>query len=154
MSEIPYYDIEMALANILKDDIRLKDFDGKKVTVHVEQKIPPAMPAMPWVGIYLDGWETPEDGEFIAAGSKFTSFLILELWLFTYSLEQAQGAKTRDRLLQKVKEVLKEPDNRKIGNLALMTTFEGGTFMNPKTEGNAKGFTSGVSIKLRVEVRE
>lgn len=154
MSEIPYYDIEMAIANILKDDATLKDFNGKSVTVHVEQKIPPAMPAMPWVGIYLDGWETPAEDEKIAAGTKFTTFLILELWLFTYALEQAPGARTRDRLLQKVKEILKKPANRKIGELALMTRFEGGTFMNPKTEGKNKGFTSGVSIKLRVEVRE
>lgn len=154
MSEIPYFDIEMALANILKNDVSLQSFDNKKVTVHVEKKIPPPAGAMPWIGIYLDGWETPEEGEFIAAGSKFTSFLVLELWLFTYSLVQDQSAKTRDRLLQKVKEILKKPDNRKISGLALMTTFDGGTFMNPKTEGAKKGFTSGVSIKLRVEVRE
>lgn len=154
MSEIPYYDIELAIAQLLADDISLKDFNGKKVSVRVEKKIPPASTAMPWVGIYLDGWETDADNEFIAAGTKFKTFLLLELWLFTYALEQDVGAKTRDRLLQKVKEILKKPENRKIGNLVLMTSFEGGTFMNPKTEQGKKGFISGVSIKLRVEVRE
>lgn len=146
MAAIDYLDIEENLASIFRAD---ENLIGIGVRVDVEESFNPIPDRCPWIGIYLDSWDTPADGEFIGGTSPFQTFLNLEIWLYEFALENKKGCQLRDALLQKVKEVLKT--HRTINGTVLVTRFEGGEFDNAKTK---EGFFKGVSIKLQAEVRE
>lgn len=162
MSEINYFKIEDDLGAILRNDPRLKSKDNggqlgnKGLVVEVEETFSAVSIKIPWCGIYLDSWEPLE--ERVAAGQKSLTFLNFELWLWEFSLKNREGAILRDRLMQKVMEVLK--DNRKINDNVQIMTFQGGEFDNAKKKrtstGSGKsaefGFFKGVSIKIRAEV--
>jgi len=152
MTEIGYFQIEEAIANLLRTDARTATINDKEITVVVEETFAP-MANTPWAGVYLKSWETPAEEERIGAGTHFVTFLNIEIWLYEYSLEHREGAILRDEFLRKVKEVFKDPKNRSLDGNALMTTFAGGEFDNATDKGN-KGFYKGVSMILTVEVRE
>ena len=160
MSEINYFKIEDDLGAILRKDSRLKSKDNggglgnKDLIVEVEETFSGISTKIPWCGIYLDSWEALEE----RVGGKALTFLNFELWLWEFSLKNREGAIVRDRLMQKVMEVLK--DNRKINDNVQIMTFQGGEFDNAKKKrastGSGKsaefGFFKGVSIKIRAEV--
>lgn len=162
MSEINYFKIEEDLAAILKNDSRLKSKDeggelgNDGLIVEVEETFVGWPDKTPWCGIYLDSWDPPK--ERVAAGKKALTFLNLEIWLWEFAFESRQGAILRDRLMQKVMEVLK--DNRKIDSNVQIMTFQGGDFDNAKQKKASTGasqtgdigFFKGVSIKIRAEV--
>lgn len=149
MSEIDYTSITQAVKDLLLADPRTAIFNGRPLTVALEDSFQPVGDRCPWVGIYLDSWQSPAEQEFIGGSSPVRTLLNIELWLYEFSLENATGARKRDTLLQKVKEVLKE--NRQLSNTVLVTRFMGGEFDNAKTK---EGFLKGVSIMLECEVRE
>lgn len=149
MAEINYTSIEQTIKDLLLVDERTKLFNGVSLTVAVEENFQPIADKCPWVGIYLDSWVSLADEEFIGGSRPLLTELTIELWLYEFSLENASGAKKRDTLLQKVKEVLKE--NRTLSDSVLITRFLGGEFDGAKTK---EGFLKGVSIKLECEIRE
>lgn len=146
MTEINYYTIELTLKNILAADSRITDLGA---TVTVEDSFNLISDLCPWIGIYLDSWDSPSDEERIGGTSPVLTILTLELWLFDFAIENNVAAQKRDTLIQKVKEVLKE--NRTISDTVLITRFAGGEFDSAVT---GDGFFKGVSIKLECEVRE
>lgn len=146
MTEINYYTIESTLKDILSADSRITALDA---TVTVEDSFNLISDLCPWIGIYLDSWESPADEEKIGGASPVLTYLTLELWLYDFAIENNTAAQKRDTLIQKVKEVLKE--NRTINSTVLITRFAGGEFDNAIT---TDGFFKGVSIKLECEVRE
>ena len=150
MREINYFKIMETPADILRNAISLKtDIGNNSLRVEVEDTAQLIPDKCPWIGIYLSSWETPWEEEKIGGSTPHTTYLEIELWLYEFALENRQGAILRDRLMQKVKEVLK--NNRKINNTVLISRFEGGEFDNAYAE---TGFFKGVSIKLKCEVRE
>lgn len=156
MSEIDYFSIEVAIRDILLADSSTAEINDKQLTVVIEENFNPKPDTVPWLGIYLDSWVTDPDDELIAPGSggAFRTFLMFELWLYEYALDNKDSSTKRDTFLSKVKEVLKKTANRTLNNTVLITTFAGGRFENQKTEGKRGAFYKGVSIKLKAEVRE
>ena len=154
MSEIDYFGIEEAVRDILLADSRTAEVNDKQTTVLIEEPFKPNPDTVPWVGIYLSKWDSPEEDELIApgSGSSVRTFLLLELWLYEYALNNKDSSTKRDTLLSKIKEVLK--DNRTLNGTVLITTFAGGRFENQMSEKKRGAFYKGVSIKLKVEVRE
>jgi hypothetical protein len=146
MTEINYYTIESTLKDILAADSRITDLG---TTVTVEDSFNLITDLCPWIGIYLDSWDSPAEEERIGGTSPILTLLTLELWLYDFAIENNTAAQNRDTLLQKVKEVLKE--NRTISDTVLITRFAGGEFDSAAT---GDGFFMGVSIKLECEVRE
>lgn len=149
MAQIDYTAIELALQDLLLNDLRTKEIDGRITTVVVEEIFQPIPDRCPWIGIYLNGWQSPAESELIGGSAPRLTLVEIELWMYDYSLENATGARKRDLLLQQVKEVLK--DNRTINGLVLVTRFTGGEFDGAKTK---EGFLKGVSLKLECEIRE
>ena len=149
MAEITYIDIEEAIKTLLLTDDRTKSIAGIPLNVAIEESINQNTDACPWVGIYLDRWETPAEQELIGGNTPFRTYLTFELWLYEFALENKLAAQKRDYLLQKIKEVLK--DNRKLSDTVLISRFKGGEFDNAKTK---EGFFKGVTIKLECELRE
>ena len=149
MSEINYFDIEKAIADILLTDSRTERIGDSVLKVEVEENFNLIPDKCPWVGVYLESWDSPAEEEKIGGATPFTTFLVVSLWLYEFAMENRTGSQLRDRLLQKVKEVLK--DNRKLNNNVLIWRFEGGDFDNAITE---DGFFKGVSTKIICEIRE
>ena len=146
MAIIDYLSIETELKSILDSDSRTSSY-----RVEVEPADEIRTDACPFIGIYLDSYETPVDDELIGGTKPFRTFLNLELWIYDFSLENLAGASARDIILGNVKEVLKE--NRTINNKVLISYFTGGDFDNQKNT-TGLGFFKGVSVKLQCEVRE
>ena len=156
MSEINYFEIEEALAALIRDDSGVKSLkNGKGAVVQVEEGFQLVPGKIPWVGIFLDTWDSPDDLEQIAGGTHFRTFLTFKIQLYAFGLKYKEAAKARDNLLQKVKEVLKKPANRKFSSV-LITRFQGGEFDNQAGEDIDKdfGYFLGVSIELEAEVIE
>ena len=149
MSEIDYFGIEEAVADILLTDSRTRRIGDSLLKVEIEEPFNLIPDKCPWVGIYLDSWDSPAEEERIGGNSPFLTYLILELWLYEFAMESRTASQLRDRLLRKVKETLK--DNRKLNNKVLIWRFAGGEFDSPAT---SEGFFRGVSLKLECEVRE
>lgn len=149
MSEISYWLIENQIGQLIKDELPIIGDAQTPVMVFVEEPLNLITSRGHQVYIYIDTWETPD--EYIAAGTHFRTFINFELWLYVHGLESNIACQNRDRFLQKLKEVFKKPSNRKLNGTAQITTFLGGEFDNQMLEG---GFWKGVSLKLRVEVRE
>ena len=146
MTEINYYTIETSLKSLLETDSRIIALGA---TVEVEENFNLVSAMCPWIGIALESWESPADEERIGGATPVLTTLILKVWLYTFGIESNTASQSRDTLLQKVKEVLKE--NRTLNDSVLITRFEGGEFDNAEGE---DGFFKGVSIELECEVRE
>lgn len=149
MAEINYFQIEEAIGDILLKDPRTKIIGNDKLKVEVEENFQLIPDKTPWVGIYLDDWDSPAEEEIIGGTKPIRTNLGITLWLYSYALKNRTGAQLRDRLLQKVKEVLKK--NRTLNNNVLTFRFAGGDFDNASVD---EGFFKGVSLKLECEVRE
>lgn len=146
MSEINYFQIEEDFVTMLKSNATLMELNP---TIEIEDDSNLIAEKCPYVGIFLDSWESPYLEEKIGGSTPFTTYLTFEIWLYEFAFENKQGAILRDKLLQKVKEAIKQ--DRKLNNSVLISRFEGGDFDNSR---NSEGFFKGVSIKLRAEVRE
>lgn len=151
MSEINYWVIENRLGQLIKDNVPNIGENKTPVKIFVEAPLNLITSRGPQVYIYLDSWDTPPEQEQIGGGKFFTTFLNFEIWLYIHGLDGAIASQNRDLFLQKVKEVFKDPSNRKLQNSVCITTFQGGEFDNMKDDG---GFWRGVSIKLQAEVQE
>lgn len=149
MTEIDYTGIMQNIKDLFLADERTKIVGGKPLVVQIEEAFQPIPDRCPWVGIYLDSWETRAENELIGGSAPRLTTLNIEMWLYEFSLENATGARKRDTLLQKVKEVLK--DNRTLSGAVLITRFMGGEFDGAKVK---EGFLKGVSLKLECEIRE
>lgn len=149
MSAIDYTAIEQALKDLLLADERTREINGRRLTVAIEEMFQPLPDKCPWAGVYLDTWESSAEQELIGGAQPLRTTVVLELWLYEFSLDNTVGAQKRDLLLQNVKEVLKA--NRSLGGAVLVTRFLGGEFDNAKVK---EGFLKGVSLKLECEVRE
>lgn len=149
MSEINYWLIENQIGQLIKDDLPTIGVNNLPVMVFVEEPLNLIASRGHQIYIYIDTWETPD--EYIAAGTHFRTYINFELWLYVFGFESAVACQNRDIFLQKVKEIFKNPSNRKLNGTAQIVTFLGGEFNNQMSEG---GFWKGVSLKLRVEVRE
>ena len=149
MSALDYTAIETAIKTLLLSDERTSVINGRALTVALEDAFQPIPDKCPWVGIYLDNWSTPAVEERIGGAQPRTTIIVVELWLYEFSLENAAGALKRDEFLTQIKEVLK--DNRSLSSTVLTTRFLGGEFDNAKTK---EGFLKGVSVRLECEVRE
>lgn len=154
MSVINYLEIEEKLAEIFKKDARTARIHNRETTIWVEENASQLTDLAPFIGIYLDGWESPAEDEFV--GGRIKTFLDLELVLYEFNLENKEACRRRDEILKIVKQVML--DNRKIDGIVLMTTFRGGTFENAKGQGRTGdseiGFFKGVTLKFRCELRE
>ena len=146
MAIIDYLGIEQAIKTLLNNDSRTQD-----LLVEIEPPEAIRTDSCPYVGIYLDSYETPTDDELIGGTKPFRTFLTIELWIYDFSLENLDCASNRDVLLVKVKEVMKE--NRTLSDTVLITRFLGGDYDNQKNT-SGLGFFKGVSIRLQCEVRE
>ena len=149
MSAIDYTAIEQAIKDLLLADERTREINGRTLTVALEDAFQPIPDKCPWVGVYLDSWASASEREFIGGAQPMLTAIVIELWLYEYSLENAVGAQKRDVLLQNVKEVLKA--NRQLNSTVLVTRFLGGEFDSAKVK---EGFLKGVSLRLECEVRE
>ena len=156
MAEINYTEIAEKVKSILEADERIKNIQRvddtggtDAVTVVVDEPFNNKAEATPFIGIYLDTWETPADEELIGGASPSLTRIGLELWMYEWHLENIECSKRRDNLLRRVKEALKA--DRTLSGTVQMTRFQGGEFDSPiKTE----GFFKGVSLKLECEIRE
>ena len=148
-----YIEIEDKLADILRDDARTARVNDIDTAIVVEEPANQLTDTTPFIGIYLDGWESPGENELISDGSRgsLRTTIDLELVLFEFDLENRDACIKRNELLKQVKTVIRE--NRTIGKMVLMTWFLGGQFENAKIDG-AEGFFKGVTLKLRCELRE
>lgn len=149
MSTIDYTAIEQAVKDLLLTDERTREINGRALSVAIEEMFQPVPDKCPWVGVYLDTWESRAEHEYIGGSAPLRTTVVLEIWLYEFSMENTVGAHKRDLLLQNVKEVLKA--NRTLGGAVLVTRFMGGEFDNAKVK---EGFLKGVSLKLECEVRE
>lgn len=149
MSEINYLDIEDEIKAILQADESSSIINGVNVTFEVEENFNLIADNTPYVGIYLESWETPADEEYIGGANQHTTKIIIKIWCYEFSLEARKAAKKRDLLFQKIKEILK--GDRQLNNKVQVTRFKGGEFDNAQ---NDEGFFKGVSINLECEVRE
>ena len=152
MSELNYTEIEEALGELLKADQELQAIGSAGVKVEVEEEFEPYPDKCPWIGIYLDTWDSPPEEERIGGQRPVTTFIMIELKLMQFSLEHRNGSKLRDQLIQKVKEVIKK--NRNINGTVKTSRFRGGEFISAISEAEEGGFYKGVNIKLEVEVDE
>jgi hypothetical protein len=151
MSEINYWELENQIGQLIKEELPVIGDNQLPVNIFIEEPLNLVTSRGHQVYIYIDTWETAEDDEYIAAGTHFRTFVNFQLWLYVHGLESKIACQNRDRFLQKVKEVFKKPSNRQLSGKAQMVTFAGGDFDNQKDGG---GFWKGVSVNLRIEVRE
>ena len=149
MSAIDYTGIEQSIKDLLLSDERTREINGRALTVALEDAFQPIPDRCPWVGVYLDSWASAAEREFIGGAQPMLTTIVIELWLYEYSLENAVGAQKRDILLENIKEVLKA--NRTLSSSVLVTRFLGGEFDSAKVK---EGFLKGVSLRLECEVRE
>jgi len=146
MATLDYLSIENAIKTLLE-----ADGDTSAYTVEVEPSDAVRTDACPYVSIYLNSWDSPAEDEMIGGTNPITTYLIIEIWCYAFSLENLDGATLRDTMLSNVKDVLKE--NRTLSDNVVVTRFDGGDFENQKATGGL-GFFKGVSLKLNCEVRE
>ncbi len=151
MAEVDYTDIAEELQNILQASEYVKAASDSEVTIVVEDTFNMNADQTPWIGIYLDTWETPPDEERIGGANPRTTYLNIEVWMYVWHFEHILASKARDLMLRKVKEALKA--NRTINGKVQVTRFQGGEFENATKE-EAEGFFKGVTLKLECEIRE
>jgi hypothetical protein len=154
-----YFAIEEKIRDILRADDRTRIITRNNrehcVTIETEEVFQYNTAKTPWVGIYLDSWET--ESEKISAGKRFTTTLVFEIAIVEFSMEDREAAILRDLLLSQVRAVLADPDNRKLRSKqdlgVLVTRIAGGRFGNPKTSPEG-GFFKDVTLKLEVDIKE
>jgi len=151
MAIIDYIGIENGIKTILENDARTTTINGRTTTIVVEDSDFVSEPRCPYIGIFLDSYETLEDTETIGGAKPYLTLLAIEIWIYEFSMENLDGATLRDTALGKVKEVLK--DNKTLGGNVLYYKFTSGKFDNMRNE-NGLGFFKGVSLNIDCEVKE
>lgn len=151
MAEIDYYGIELAIKALLEENIKGSDVGADKLFVDIEENFNLIPDRTPIAYIRLEDYETPQDEATIGGNAPYRTFLNLEVWCYQFGFDDREASKLRDKLLQKVKEVFK--NNLDLGENILILTFRGGKFDSGQDQ-NEGGFFKGVSIELKLEVRE
>ncbi len=146
MAIIDFLEIETQIKSLLEADSRTSDN-----TVEVEPEFMLNPDKCPYIAIYLDSYDTIEDTETIGGATPYVTALNIDIWCYTFSLENYDGASRRDTLLGNVKEVMK--DNKTINEKVLYFQFTSGEFDNQKNT-SGLGFFKGVSLGLRCQVKE
>ena len=150
MSEVDYSAVTNAIRDVLLSDDRTKVVNSSALTVAVEGNMNQNTANCPWVGVYLDSWDSAAVSEQIGSATPFFTLLTFELWLYEFGLEDETANKKRDNLLRKVKEVLKA--NRTVNGTVRILWFKGGVF--DAQAAKSGGFFRGASLKIQCEIRE
>jgi len=146
MAIIDYLGIETQIKSILDGDVRTSDN-----TIQVEPEMMLNPDSCPFVGIYLMSYETMLDTETIGGTSPYLTSLDIDIWCYTFSFENYDGASRRDTLLGNVKEVVK--DYKTLNGKVLYWQFGNGEFDNQKNT-TGLGFFKGVSLSLLCQIKE
>lgn len=148
MTEINYNNILEELAKILITDERTQKIDGATTNIIIEEQLAYNSDSCPCVYLHLDSIDIPEDEEMIGGVNPFKVILTIKITLIQFALDKKISSELRDKLHQKVKEVLKV--NRTINSTVLISTFGKGDFIR----GEIEGFFSGFTFDLNCEIRE
>ena len=146
MAKIDYMAVQNKIKTLLDADSRTEDY-----FVFVEDEFMLKPDQCPYVGIFLDSYDTLEDTETIGGSRPYLTRLNIEIWMYGFSFENNNGSVIRDGILGNVKEVLKE--NKTLDDTILYFQFGSGTFDNQKNT-SGLGFFKGVSLTLDCEVKE
>jgi hypothetical protein len=146
MAIIDYLGVENAIKSLLEADSRTEDN-----TVEVEPEFMLIPDKCPYVAIYLDSYETLANTETIGGTKPYLTGLNIQIWCYTFSFENLDGATRRDSMLGNVKEVIK--DNDTLSDTVLYWQFGTGEFDNQKNTAGL-GFFKGVSLSLLCQIKE
>ena len=144
MAKIDYMAVQNKIKTLL--DSRTEDY-----FVFVEDEFMLKPDQCPYVGIFLDSYDTLEDTETIGGSRPYLTRLNIEIWMYGFSFENNNGSVIRDGILGNVKEVLKE--NKTLDDTILYFQFGSGTFDNQKNT-SGLGFFKGVSLTLQCQIKE
>ena len=146
MAKIDYMAVQNKIKTLLDADSRTADY-----FVFVEDEFMLKPDQCPYVGIFLDSYDTLEDTETIGGSRPYLTRLNIEIWMYGFSFENNNGSVIRDGILGNVKEVLKE--NKTLDDTILYFQFGSGTFDNQKNT-SGLGFFKGVSLTLQCQIKE
>ena len=138
--------VQNKIKTLLDADSRTEDY-----FVFVEDEFMLKPDQCPYVGIFLDSYDTLEDTETIGGSRPYLTRLNIEIWMYGFSFENNNGSVIRDGILGNVKEVLKE--NKTLDDTILYFQFGSGTFDNQKNT-SGLGFFKGVSLTLQCRIKE
>jgi hypothetical protein len=151
MAIIDYLGIEQAIQTIFENDSRTSTINGRASTIVVEDSDFVSEPRCPYIGIFLDSYETTEDTITIGGSTPYLTTLGIDIQIYEFALENLEGARLRDIAFGKVKEVLK--DNKTLNGNVLYYKFGDGKFDNMRNE-EGIGFFKGISLRIDCEVQE
>ena len=142
MSAIPYWTIREEIAEIIKANL-------SGVIVEIEREIQFAAEGQPFIGIYLESRETPEDQQPIAAGRITRMFLNISIWVFAHAFDIDRGIEERDRIIGEVELILM--GHRFLNQTVDACWLQGGELLSGR-DAETKDFLAGGEIRLRMEV--
>jgi len=151
MSIIDYLGIEQKIQTLLQGDSRTATINGRASTIVVEDADMVSEVRCPYVGIFLDSYDTEEDTVTIGGANPYLTSLSIDLHIMEFAMEDLEGARLRDIAIGKVKEVLK--DYKTLDDTVLYYKFRSGKFENMKNT-SGLGFFKGVTLSLDVEIQE
>jgi len=134
MAKIDYMAVQNKIKALLDADSRTNSYN-----VFVEEDFMLKPDQCPYVGIFLDSYDTLEDTETIGGNRPYLT------------QQNNDGAQIRDGILGNVKEVLKE--NKTLEDVILYFQFGSGEFDNQKNTAGL-GFFKGVSLTLECQIKE
>tara|TARA_R110000796_G_scaffold19549_3_gene58657 strand:+ start:251 stop:691 length:441 start_codon:yes stop_codon:yes gene_type:complete len=146
MAKLDYMAVQNKIKVLLDADSRTDDYN-----VFVEESFMLKPDQCPYVGIFLDSYDTLEDTETIGGNRPYLTQLNIEIWIYGFSFENNDGAGIRDGILGNVKEVMKE--NKTLDGTILYFQFGSGEFDNQKNTAGL-GFFKGVSLTLECQLKE
>ena len=146
MAKIDYMAVQNKIKALLDADSRTSGYN-----VFVEEDFMLKPDQCPYVGIFLDSYDTLEDTETIGGNRPYLTQLNIEIWMYGFSFENNDGSVIRDGILGNVKEVLKE--NKTLEDVILYFQFGSGEFDNQKNTAGL-GFFKGVSLTLECQIKE
>ena len=103
MAKLDYMAVQNKIKALLNADSRTNSY-----FVFVEDEFMLKPDQCPYVGIFLDSYDTLEDTETIGGNRPYLTQLNVEIWMYGFSFENNDGSVIRDGILGNVKEVLKE----------------------------------------------
>ncbi len=141
MAKVDYYGLKQELREVVAAKL-------DNVTVTVEKDMQFASELTPWVGVYLEGRDIPEDQP-IAAGRISRIRVRLSIWLYTFSLELEEAERARDSLLGEIELILME--NRTLNDKVEGLLLDGGE-LSSNINSDTPGFFSSGEIKILADV--
>ena len=149
MAEIDYRAIIEEIKAILEVHDLTRQIGGNTLIVDIDEVPNENSERCPWIGLYLLDWSTPGEEELIGGATPFVTYLTVECVLMDYAIDEGTACKYRDRLISRVKEVIK--GNRTLNSKVLITRFVGGVFGTISAQ---EGYMKSVTLRLQLEVRE